>query len=82
MGAGRRVCRRSSGARGLRSRGVLLLDRNGYQHCGEQHLRRYMAEFDFRYNTRASLGVDDQARAAKATKGAVGKRLTYRSATS
>ncbi len=49
-----------------------------YQHCGEQHLHRYLAEYDFRYNNRVGLGVDDSARAAKAVKGVVGKRLTYR----
>ena len=26
-----------------------------YQHCGEQHLQRYLAEFDFRQNHRAKL---------------------------
>lgn len=49
-----------------------------YQHCGEQHLHRYLAEFDFRQNTRAKLGIDDETRAEKALKGIVGKRLTYR----
>jgi hypothetical protein len=49
-----------------------------YQHCGEKHLHRYLAEFDFRYNTRAALGVDDQVRAVKALQGVTGKRLTYR----
>jgi transposase-like protein len=49
-----------------------------YQHCGEQHLNRYLAEFDFRQNNRAALGVDDATRATKAIKGIVGKRLTYR----
>lgn len=48
-----------------------------YQHCSEQHLHRYLAEFDFRYSNRVALGVDDAARAGKAIKGAVGKRLTY-----
>jgi transposase-like protein len=48
-----------------------------YQHCGQQHLHRYAAEFDFRYNNRAKLGVDDAARAAAALKGISGKRLTY-----
>ena len=24
--------------------------RGVYQHCGEQHLHRYMSEFDFRYS--------------------------------
>jgi len=49
-----------------------------YQHCSEQHLKRYVAEFDFRYNNRAATGVDDGERAGKAIKGADGKRLTYR----
>jgi hypothetical protein len=45
----------------------------------EAHLHRYLAEFDFRYNHRARLGVDDLSRADVALRGAVGKRLTYRS---
>lgn len=49
-----------------------------YQHCGEQHLQRYLTEFEFRYSNRVALGVDDDARAARAIKGAEGKRLTYR----
>ena len=49
-----------------------------YQHCSEKHLHRYVAEFDFRYNNRVKLGVDDAARTDAALKGAVGKRLTYR----
>jgi hypothetical protein len=49
-----------------------------YQHCGEQHLHRYLAEFDFRYNNRASLEIDDVTRAKNALKGIVGKRLAYR----
>jgi transposase-like protein len=49
-----------------------------YQHCGEQHLDRYLAEFDFRYSNRVKLGVDDKQRATKALKGIEGKRLTYR----
>jgi transposase-like protein len=49
-----------------------------YQHCGEQHLDRYLAEFDFRQNTRAKLGIDDVSRADIALQGAKGKRLTYR----
>ena len=51
-----------------------------YQHCSEDHLHRYLAEFDFRYNNRIVLGVDDLARAEAALLGAVGKRLTYRAA--
>jgi transposase-like protein len=49
-----------------------------YQHCGEKHLHRYLAEFDFRYNTRISLGYNDTMRAENALKGIVGKRLMYR----
>ena len=49
-----------------------------YQHCGEQHLHRYLAEFDFRYSNRVKLGIDDEMRATRAMRGAEGKRLTYR----
>lgn len=49
-----------------------------YQHCGEQHLHRYLHEFDFRMNTRAKLGIDDAQRTALAVAGAAGKRLTYK----
>lgn len=49
-----------------------------YQHCGEQHLNLYLSEFDFRQNTRAKLGIDDDMRADKALSGIVGKRMTYR----
>ena len=49
-----------------------------YQHCGPQHIHRYLAEFDFRYSNRVALGVDDPERAAKILFGARGKRLTYR----
>ncbi len=49
-----------------------------YQHCGEQHLHRYLAEFDFRMNNRAKLGIDDAMRAVRALEGINGKRLTYR----
>jgi transposase-like protein len=48
-----------------------------YHHVSQQHLKRYLAEFDFRYNERMALNVDDKTRAAKAVKGIVGKRLTY-----
>jgi transposase-like protein len=51
-----------------------------YQHCAEKHLHRYLAEFDFRYNNRVALGVNDLARTDNALKGIVGKRLTYRTA--
>jgi len=54
--------------------------RGVYQHCDEKHLHRYLAEFDFRYNNRSALGVEDEARTINAIKGAKGKRLSYRSA--
>jgi hypothetical protein len=41
-------------------------------------LHRYLAEFDFRYNTRTALGYSDYQRAELAAKSIVGKRLTYR----
>ena len=48
-----------------------------YQHCGKQHLHRYLAEFDFRYNNRVKLGCGDVERAERALRGVVGKRLKY-----
>jgi transposase-like protein len=49
--------------------------RGVYQHCGEKHLHRYLAEYDFRYNHRTALGFSDRERAALAIKSADGKRL-------
>jgi transposase-like protein len=49
-----------------------------YHHVSQKHLRRYLAEFDFRYNERAALGVNDLARTRKALSGIAGKRMTYR----
>jgi transposase-like protein len=49
-----------------------------YHHVSEAHLKRYLAEFDFRYTYRAKLGYSDAMRADKAMQGIVGKRLTYR----
>jgi hypothetical protein len=48
-----------------------------YQHCGEQHLHRYLAEYEFRYSYREATGCNDADRADKMLKGIVGKRLTY-----
>ena len=48
-----------------------------YHSVSEAHLHRYLSEFDFRYNNRSRLGVEDAERAEKAMKGAEGKRLTY-----
>jgi transposase-like protein len=52
--------------------------RGVYQHCSEKHLHRYLAEFDYRYNHRESLGFSDQDRMETSVGGIVGKRLTYR----
>ncbi len=46
-----------------------------YHSLSEQHLHRYLSEFDFRYNARF---VTDAERTAAALKGIEGKRLTYR----
>jgi hypothetical protein len=48
-----------------------------YQHMSQRHLDRYLAEFDFRYNTRVKLGINDVQREAIAVQSAKGKRLTY-----
>src|SRR6202047_3597339 len=49
-----------------------------YHHVSQQHLKRYLVEFDFRYNERIALGIEDEARADKLIGGIVGKRLLYR----
>ncbi|MFN3835039.1 MAG: IS1595 family transposase [Glycocaulis sp.] len=49
-----------------------------YQHCAEKHLHRYLAEYDFRYNHRTALGVNDEERRDAILRNAEGKRLTYR----
>jgi hypothetical protein len=49
-----------------------------YHHVSAQHLKRYLAEFDYRYNEREGLGTDDAPRMEKSVSGIVGKRLTYR----
>lgn len=50
-----------------------------YHKCEAQHLGRYVAEFEFRYNNRVGLGINDKMRAEALLKGIEGKRLTYRS---
>ena len=52
-----------------------------YQHVSEQHLKRYLSEFDFRYTYRIRTGYNDLARADRILTGAKGKRLTYRTTT-
>jgi transposase-like protein len=46
-----------------------------YHHVSPKHLKRYVGEFDFRYNARS---ISDAARANLALRGIEGKRLTYR----
>lgn len=45
-----------------------------YQHVSQQHLKRYLGEFDFRYNYRKAT---DSERAGEALRGIIGKRLLY-----
>ncbi len=49
-----------------------------YHHISATHLKRYLGEFDFRYNLRAGLGFSDDERMAHIAQGVMGKRLTYR----
>lgn len=44
----------------------------------EAHLQRYATEFDFRWNHRIALGVNDVQRTSAILKGIEGKRLTYK----
>jgi hypothetical protein len=44
-----------------------------YQHCGSQHLHRYLAEFDFRCNHRVALEINDVLRTVNALAGSAGK---------
>ena len=46
-----------------------------FHHVGAQHLKRYVGEFDFRYNNR---NVCDSERTVAALRGIDGKRLMYR----
>jgi transposase-like protein len=46
-----------------------------YHHVGSQHLHRYLAEFDFRYNTRK---ITDGERSCRLIGKVGGKRLKYR----
>ena len=50
-----------------------------YHHVSEAHLPRYLAEFDFRYNTRSANGFTDADRTRLALSMVGGKRLTYNS---
>jgi hypothetical protein len=46
-----------------------------YHHVSEQHLHRYLSEFDFRYNTRK---ITDGERSVKLIGKVAGKRLMYK----
>jgi transposase-like protein len=59
---------------GLLKRGIV----GTFHHVGEQHLHRYLSEFDFRWNARK---LDDGERAVKAVHGAEGKRLMFKEPT-
>jgi transposase-like protein len=48
-----------------------------YHHVSEAHLPRYLAEFDFRYNTRTANGYSDSDRTRIALSMVAGKRLRY-----
>ncbi len=48
-----------------------------YQHCGSQHLKRYVGEFDFRYTHRK---ITDAERTVECLRGIEGKRLLYEEA--
>ncbi len=58
--------------------GVMKRGINGvYQHVSEHHLKRYLAEYDFRHTNRIAMGCDDITRTDRMVAGIVGKRLTY-----
>jgi hypothetical protein len=48
-----------------------------YQHMDKKHFDRYCAEFDFRFNNRVALKINDAQRAESLLAAVVGKRLTY-----
>jgi len=49
-----------------------------FHHLSKGHLHRYCSEFEFRYNNRIALGVDDETRAKNLVVAAEGKRLTFK----
>ncbi|MFI4939200.1 MAG: IS1595 family transposase [Burkholderiales bacterium] len=49
-----------------------------FHSVSEKHLQRYANEFDFRWNNRAKLGVNDLQRTNNVLIGIGGKRLMYR----
>lgn len=53
-------------------------DHETYHRVSQQHMKKYLAEFDFRYNERSALGIENAERMTKSIKGIVGRRMTYR----
>lgn len=51
-----------------------------YQHCNSARLHCYLSGFDFHYNNRVALKVNDVERAQNIVLGVSGKRLTYKTA--
>ena len=51
-----------------------------FHSVSEHHLQRYVNEFDFRWNHRSRLWIEDTERIAIALKGISGKRLLYKNA--
>jgi transposase-like protein len=49
-----------------------------FHSISEQHLQRYCDEFAFRWDNRSAMGVEDDERAARMVRNAIGRRLTYR----
>ncbi len=49
-----------------------------YHHVGSQHLKRYVGEFDFRYNYRMAAGYGDVERRDVVLRNLGGRRLLYR----
>lgn len=58
----------------LLKRGII----GSFHHVSDKHLHRYLAEFDYRWNTRKDRDGD---RTLETLKAAPGKRLTYRTGT-
>jgi hypothetical protein len=49
-----------------------------YQHCHASHLHRYLTEFDFRYNNRVALKINDAQRADNILSGVLASDLPKR----
>jgi hypothetical protein len=75
----RRECAKPDGTHGNTVESAFSLLKRGvhgtFHNVSRKHLHRYVAEFDFRWNTRK---VDDGERTALAIRKADGKRLRYK----